>query len=435
MIAAWVLLLALQGDPVIEKVEPMVGDVRRPLLWTPLRVTISSASDFAGDLVAKSGFGFSVARSVTLKAGGRDVVLLPAIDPVEVRVGKRTVRPSGNVVSPDRIVLVEASLPYAAELASTEKILYQKISSEEIDRLLPRGLLEAADLILVQTPRNGATSASTREDADRAVAGTVGSPPSLEAVDRALLALAPRETWVPTKKTWALFFAAVYAFAAFVAFAVVAKRFPKFGLASAAGVAVFGILGYAAFPRSQMWIVSHPVEVASPNKEARQHRVWFLQSALEIAVDRIEFPRLIKPVFATAGGTDDPFTIRVDDVGSSVEGLRLHPGRAVCFGGEWSRKPAPGFADKVDRPLRSAVIVRSGRAKFLGDLPAGAALPADAGEGGVPSGTEFDPWKRFVGGDGLFGIVPGKEGPFGSVKSTDLADERERPLVIIQRFP
>jgi hypothetical protein len=434
MIAAFVLLLSLQGDPVIEKVEPIVGDVRRPLLWTPLRVTLSSATDFTGDVVAKSGFGFSVARALTIKAGGRDVLLLPAIDPVEIRVGQRTFRPSGNIVRPDRIVLVDAGLPYAAELTSTEKILYQKISSQELDRLLPRGLLEAADLILVQTPRDGATAAPTREDAERAVAGIVDPPPALEAVDRAFSPLAPRETWVPTKKTWALFFAAVYAFAAFVAFAVVAKRFPRFGLVSAAGVAAFGILGYAAFPRSQMWVVGQPLDVASPNQPTKQHRLWFLQSALELTVDRVEFPRLVKPVFATAGGTDDPFTIRVDDVGSSVEGLRLHPGRAVCFGGDWGRKPSAGLPDKVEQPLRSAVIVRSGRTKFLGDVPGGVVLPADAGEGGVPSGTDFDAWKRFVGRDGLFGIVPGKEQPFGSVKSSDLADERERPLVVIQRF-
>jgi len=137
MIAAWALLLALQADPVIEKVEPIVGNVRRPMLWTPVRVTMSSASDFTGDVVAQSGFGFSVVRQVTIKAGGRDVVLLPAIDPLEIRVGQKSVRPPQNVLRPDLIVMVESTLPYAGELVSTEKILYQKISPEEIDRLPP----------------------------------------------------------------------------------------------------------------------------------------------------------------------------------------------------------------------------------------------------------------------------------------------------------
>jgi hypothetical protein len=435
MIAAWVLALALQADPVIEKVEPIVGSVRRPMLWTPLRVTISSPSDFTGDLVARSGFGFSVARAVSIKAGGRDVILLPAIDPAEIRIGRGTFRPSGNVVRPDRIVIVDARLPYASELVSTEKVLVQKVPAEELARLLPRGLLEAADLVLVPEPVSGGTVAPTREAADRAVAAVVDRPPSLEVADRAVWPLAPRENWVPTKKNWALYFATVYLFAAFVALTVVAKRFPKFGLASVAGVAVVGIAGYAAFPRSQMWIVGQSAEVVSPAGDAREHRIWFLQSALELTVDRIEFPRLVKPVFPSAGGTDDAFTIRVDERGCSVEGLKLVPGRAACFGGE-EGKPSPTMRvdGKVEQPLRSAVIVRSGRAKFLGDLAAGAPLPADPGEGGIPPGPEFEAWKRFVGGDGLFGVLPKGERPFASVKSRDLADEVDRPPVYVQRF-
>ena len=337
MIAAWALLLALQTDPVIEKVEPVVGSVRRPLLWTPLRVTLTSPSDFTGDLVAKSGFGFSVARTVTIKAGGREVVLLPAIDPAELRVGQRIFRPSDPVVRPDRIVLVEESLPYSGELVSTDRILVQKIPSNELRSLKPRGLLEAADLILVRDPMVGGVVAPTRDEAERAVAAAGERPPSLEAVDRGVWPLAPVENWVPTKKSWALYFATVYAFAAFVALTVVAKRFPRFGLVSVAGVAMLGIVGYSAFPRSQMWMVSQAVQVISPPSQTVTHRIWFVQSALEMSARRIDFPCLVKPVFPTAGGTDDPFTIRVDDVGCSVEGLKLLPGRAVCFGGEIGR--------------------------------------------------------------------------------------------------
>jgi len=258
--------------------------------------------------------------------------------------------------------------------------------------------------------------------------------PSLEAVDRAVGPLSPRESWVPTKKNSALFFTVLYAFAAFVALAVLAKRFPKFGLASAAGMTLLGLAGYGVFPRGQLWIVSQPLEVATPNQEAREFRLWFLKSALELPVNRVEFPRLVKPVFATEGGTDDPFKIRVDDIGCSIERLRLHPGRTVCLGGEWGRTPGGGSSEKVDRALRSAVVVRSGRAKLLGELPKDAPIPADVGEGGIPPGLQFDAWKRFVGRDGLFGILPGREEPFASVKSTDLADERQRPLVLIQRF-
>jgi len=434
VIAACFLLLALQADPVIEKVEPVVGSVRRPLLWTPLRVTISSPSDFTGDLVAKSGFGFSVARAVAIKAGGREVVLLPAIDPTEIRVGQRTFRPSDQVVRPDRIVLVDARLPYASELASTEKILYQKIPAEELARLLPRGLLEAADLVLVQEPMSGGTVAATGEAAERAVASIVDHPPSLEVADRAVWPIAPLENWVPSKKNWALYFATVYAFAAFVALTVVAKRFPKFGLAAVAGVAALGIVGYAAFPRSQMWIVGHAAEVVSPAGETREHRLWFVQSALEMTASRIEFPRLVKPVFPTTGGTDDPFTIRVDERGCSVEGLKLLPGRAACFGGEEPRPTTLRAGEKVDQPIRAAVVVRAGRSRYLGDLAAGTVVPVELADGGIPAGPQFDAWKRFVGHDGLFGVLPSEERPAANVKSSDLADERDRPPVFIQRF-
>lgn len=428
MIGAWILLLALQGDPVIEKVEPVVGSIRRPLLWTPLRVTLSSSSDFTGDLVARSGFGFSIARTVTIKAGGREVVLLPAIDPAELRIGQRTARPPEATLRPDRIVLVDARLPYAADLVSTDKILYQKVSAEELPRLLPRGLLEAADIVLVRDPISGGTVAPTREAAEKAVAAVLDHPPSLEAADRAVWPIAPRESWVPTKKSWALYFATVYAFAAFVALTVVAKRFPKFGLIAVSGVAVLGIAGYAAFPRSQMWIVSEAAEVVATDGETREHRLWFVQSALDMTASRLDFPRLVKPVFATTGGTDDPFTIRVDERGCSVEGLKLLPGRAVCFGGEEGR---PATARTTE--LRSAVVVRGGRARLIGDIPAGAAVPVDLPEGGIAPGPRFDAWKRFVGTDGLFGVRPGAERPAAAVKSS-AADERDRPAVFIQRF-
>jgi hypothetical protein len=58
----------------------------------------------------------------------------------------------------------------------------------------------------------------------------------------------------------------------------------------------------------------------------------------------------------------------------------------------------------------------------------------DVPEGGIPPGAQFDAWKRFVGGNGLFGVHSGLEGPSATVKSSDLADERDRPPVFIQRM-
>lgn len=434
MIAALALLLALQDAPRIEKVEPLVGNVRRPLLWTPLKVTLTSASDFSGDLVARSDFGFSVARSVNLKAGGRDVVLLPALNPVELRVGKESFKIPDRVLRPDKIVIVDSRLPYAGDLVSTEALLYQIVSGEDLAKTLPRGLLEAAALVLVKEPMDGGVVAATREEAEKAVAAAIGPLPAFEAADRALWPLAPRQRWVPAKKTWAIYFATLYAFASFVALTVVAKRFPKFGLASLAGLALLGIGGYGVFPLSQMWVVGQGAEVVFPTGQARDQRLWFVQSALEIAETRIEFPRLVKPVFPTAGGAETPFRIRVEERGCVVEGLRLEAGRAVCFGGGEPRAATVRLADKTVQPLKGVVLVRGGRVRFLGDLAAGAAIPVEAAEGGIPPGADFDAWKRFVGNDGLFGIQAGEERPAGSLHSPDLVDEQERPAVFIQRF-
>jgi hypothetical protein len=429
MIALLAVLLGLQGDPRIEQVEPIIGNVNRPYLWTPFKVTVSSETGFEGDVVARSGFGFDVARRLSLKAGGRTTVLLPTLNPEEIVAGKTRFKMADTFVRPARIILVDSRLPYAAELVSTDQVLFQKISLEDLQKTLPRGLLEAADLVLVQEPLGSGVVARTREEADRAVAAIKEPVPALELMDRAVWPLAPRQRWVPAKRNGTVYFAVVYAFAAFVALTVVAKRFPRFGVAALAGVAVLGLAGFALFPRSHLWIVSHAAEVTPAAGEAQEQRLWFVQSALGMTSDRIEFPRLVKPVFPSSGGADDPFTIRVDERGCSVEGLRLVPGRAACFGGVEGRAPSPRGA------LNPALVVRGGRVRFLGPLAAGAPVPVEIGEGGFPPIPPFESWRRFVGNDGLFGVEEGGATTAAQVKSADLVDEVEAPRVFIQRFP
>jgi hypothetical protein len=426
MIAALVVALALQADPQIEKVERLTGDVNRPLLWTPLKITLSSAAGFDGDLVVRSEFGFETAKKVQLAPGGRAAVLLPSIDPKEVVAGKSVRKVSRDFLHPDRIVLVDSRLPYAGELASTPQVLYQKISPEDLEAAGPRGLLEAADLIL--------TGTLSKEDAEKAVAALGEPAAQMEAVDRALWPLAPVEGWVPTKKSWALFFAVLYAFAAFVALAVVARRFPKFGLACIAGVAVAGVVAAAAlFPRQQMWAISDSLEDISA-APSRTFRVWFLGSPVDLE-SSVTFPMLVKPIFASPAGTDDPFMLRIDDRGCRVERLKLGPTHTACFGTMVplaSIKPGGGVAVSVS----GAVLVRDGRASFLGNLTEGAEIPKTA-EGGNPShrSPEYDAWNRFVGRNGLFGRRVDGGMATHDLASPDLADERERPRCILQRLP
>jgi hypothetical protein len=411
MTAVLALLLALQGDPQIEKVERLIGNVRRPLLWAPLKVTLTSASDFSGDVVATSRFGFSVARRVTLKAGGRDEVLLPALDAEEVQAGKTRFKLTGAPVNPDRIVLVDARLPYAGDLVSTNEVFIQRIAAEDLEKTLPRGLLEAADLVLLKD--GPGTVAPTRADAERAIAALKEHPPSLEAVDGPLWMNAPPSGWVPAKRTWTLFFATTYVFAAFVALVVLAKRFPKFGLACVGGVALLGIAGYWQFPRGQVWIVGQAATLLPPAGAAQEQRVWFLHSAVEVPAAKLDFPRLVKPIFAAMGGTDDPFTLRVDDRGCSVEGLKLLPGRPFCFGGVESVA-----ASEPSGSPAMTVLVKDGEA-----------------EGNAARSDEFKAWRRFVGRDGRFSVAGGSDRPAARVKSSELADEHERPPIFIQKKP
>lgn len=412
MIAALLLALALQTDPVIEKVERVAGDVNRALLWTPLRVTLSSAAGYGGDVAARSEFGFATAKAVQIAPGGRTTILLAALDPKEVVAGKAVHKLARDFVRCDRVILVDARLPYAAELTSTPQTLYQKISGEDLQALRPRGLLEAADLILTRE------NAPTREDADKAVEALGDAPALLEAVDRLLWAQSPRGGWVPTKKTWTVFFAVVYSFSALVGLAVVARRFPKFGLLCVAGVAALGVGGYVlVFPRNDLWTVADRVE---DRRTQRTHHLWYLHAASELTT-RIEFPLLAKPIFTSSGGTDEPFILRPEGTGCRVEGLKLGPGRGACFG-------ATELVSTARRPenMTGAVLVRNGKAGYLGDLGAEAPLPesVDGGNAGLRS-PAFEAWSRFVGKDGLFGVVGGG-GATKALVSTDLADERER---------
>lgn len=433
MIAVCALLLALQGEPKIESVERVAGAVHRPLLWAPLKITLSSSEGYKGEIVARSGFGFSVLRDVTIAAGGKAVVLLPALDPVEITAGKATFKVPRDLARPDRVVLVDARLPYAGELATSDKVYFQKIALEDLEKTLPRGLLEVADLVLLKEPMAGGLVAPTREDAEKAVAALDGSRAALELVDRAIWPLAPGEGWVKAKQTWTLYFATVYGFAAFVALALGVKRYPKFAPLCIVGLAGLGLAAYAAnFPRRPLSSQEQGVEVISPAGDVAEHRIWFLQSPTEFAAT-IQFPRLVKPLFPSMAGAEEPFTIRVQERGCEVAGLKLAVGRSFCFGGSETRPSSGAPSEKVGRALTDAVIARDGKLKALGTLATGTELPRSVGEGAaVPREPRFEAWKRFLGGDGLFGVFA--PGAAGSVTSPDLAEALELPRLFIQRF-
>jgi hypothetical protein len=435
-------VLLLQADPRLERVERLAGPVRRPLLWCPLAVTISSDAGFKGDVTAKSSFGFFVARRVELAPGGRRRLILPSIDPVEVAAGPSSVRVEAERSRAGFLAGVDARLPWSGEAAPSEKILFRKVEAEDLGELLEFGLMEAFDLLLLSDPAGlplgayGTTGkwvrGGTREEAVAAAEGLGDPPPRFGAVDvdpQRLWELAPRGGWVPAKRTHAVFFAVLYAFAGFVALVAAARRGPRAAAAAVAGTAaVFVVIFFLFFPRGQLWLVEHSCEVASGTGGAAEWRIWFAGSGTDVRSE-IVFPRLVKPVFPTSTGADEPFTVRVEGRGCRVESLRIPAGRAVCFVAGGDRPPSMRPGTVLDLPLYHAAVVRDGKHRDVGDLAVGASLPAETPEGGPPpKDPEFTALgSRFVGGDAVYGWLDAVDRPARDVTSPALSDARVRP--------
>ncbi len=439
-------ILLLQADPQIEKIERLAGGIRRPLLWSPLAVTVSSAAGFRGDLTARSALGFSVARRVEVAPGGRRRVILPAVDPVEVAAGGTRLSTPPERSGAEILVGVDSRLSCAEELTSTDRVLYRKIEAGDLAELLEGGLLEAFDLLLLAGSEGlplGAygtvgtwVAVRTREEAEAAVAALEDPGPRFEAVDvepQRLWELAPRGGWVPAKKTQALFFSVVYAFAAFVGLAAAARRGARAVMVAEAGVAVlFAGLFFLVFPRGQLWVVEYSCEVVPAEGEAAEWRVWFAGAGAEARTEVI-FPRLVKPVFPTSAGAEEPFTVRPEGKGCRVEGLKVPAGKAFCFVAGGGRTPSMRAGEALPAPLYRAAVVREGRVLSAGDLPAGAPVPPE-GEGDAPRDPEVAALAaRFLSDGCVLGRLDPGERPARDVASPDLADARVRPRIIVMK--
>ena len=268
MLALLAALLA-QADPRIEAVERLLGNANRPYLWAPLAVTLSSASGFDGDVVAQSSLGVRLVRRFRIAPGGKERLLLPAIDPQKVTAGASTFLLTGPLRSPDLVVLVDARLPYAGELVSDDKVLYVTIGIPDLEGLLALGVVDACDLVLLKDASGLSLGslrawsvAPLRGDAEKAI-GQLGKPGEpVKLVDLDLWALAPEGGWVPAKRDLTILLAVLYALASFGVLAVVGWRFSKWtgmsvGVLAGLGVAAFLIF----FPRQQLWISESSCEI------------------------------------------------------------------------------------------------------------------------------------------------------------------------------
>ena len=432
-------VLLAQADPGIESVERLLGNANRPYLWAPLAVTLGSTSGFEGDVVAHSALGVRLVRRVRIAAGGKERLLLPAIDPQKVTAGGSTFPLGGTLRSPDLLVLVDARLPYAGDLVSDDRILYVPIGIPDLEGLLALGVADACDLLLLKDAAGLSLGslrawnvAPLRADAEKAV-GQLGKPlEPVKLVDLDLWALAPEGGWVPAKRDRTILFAVLYAFATFGVLAVVGRRPSRWTGASVGAVAGLGVAAFLVFfPRGHLWISGSACEIVPVEGDASVQRLWFAGAAADLS-PVIEFPRVVKPVFAKRGDGEEPLTIRIHERGSVAEGFALPAGRRVCFAAVEGRTPTlrPGV---LTRALYGASLRRGGVLSYLGDLEPGTE-PLRASLGGAFSREpEERPWLRFLEGDGIFGRLELEGSVAGDVGSSDLADGRRRPLSCIQK--
>lgn len=429
------LLLAAQAGPTIEKVERVGIDVHRPLAWSPLAVTVTSATKWSGDLVVRSRFGFSTARRIDVPAGGLVREIVPGLDPDVVEAGASTARVPRAEARADLAVVVDAEAPYAGELVSGPRARFVKATRSDLRRMLAGGMLEGIDLLLTAEPLGPDAGAApawvlapTRAEADRALAAAAPAP-RLGAVDASAWRLAPSGGWVPAKRAAASLFAAAYALGGFGLLAGASRRGRRAFWGGAAAAVVLGLAAYGAFfTRGQVWVSEFSVETAGPGGVATERRIWFAGAATP-SVTALSLSGLALPVFEDSSGAETPFTLRVQDGRCTVEGLALGPRRPVCFASFGAARARPG------RRLRDAALSDGGRVRALGDLRVDDPVPAATGPAAAPAADpRRAPFERFLEGKALFGWLDGAGGRVADVASPDLADARAAARLYIRRL-
>lgn len=410
------LFALLQADPSIEKIERLSGDVQRPLLWTALKVTVSSAAGFDGRVEAWSSFNVRTAVAVKLAPGGRQTLLLPALDPEAVTAGKSRQEVPRAAVRADRIVLVDDSLPFAAELASTEKAHVKRISVADLQGIQASGLsqLEAVDAVLVGPWMTRLEApfrrASTLEEARGILDEPLVEAFRIPAVEASLWTRMPDAGWVESKRMGLVYLALVYAALALGLFAAWG-RLPRRARFPAAVALPLLLLGgsFVLVPGGNLSVTGQGVTMES-GKEYWNARLWYLGAALE-GEQVLDFPRLVKPVFPTAAGAEASFVLLIQDGRTRVEGLMLGPRRRAAFAG-------------VERGGAVPPAGRFGVVSFHG----GVADPADQAQD-----PDVQVWSRWLDLHGGFAFLRDREVSGTDVRAPGLAEGRERRPILLER--
>jgi hypothetical protein len=321
-------LLALQDRPVIESIRSITGPVARSGCWFPLKVRVSSASAFEGQIAASADAGFEVTRPVRLAAGGSIDLLLPVVvlnstAKVEVRLRRagaeleRRLLPAQiEMLGGGRLVLLDKDHPEADTLRSQEYELPDEtpvrfVVSDPADwsEAAELGALESVDAVVVREE----VALDLSMTLWRTLGGAIVTQPRRDlgnhlakpgvffgAVDNRIAGLVWKDPWIRTKRDAAILFFVVYAFGIFVvAFATWRRNgSPATLVGGVAGVSLAFAAAYGAFfPKGDLSIVAWQAIVDAPEGGAAV-------TVAEVRAGRPEpreivFGRLVKPVSPT----------------------------------------------------------------------------------------------------------------------------------------
>lgn len=432
------LLFALQ-DPVIEGAELVTGGAFRPGHWAPLEVRVRVSAPTSGEVVLRTDLGFSIVQPVEVGPGRPDPVvpvLALGIDaPVEVhfRIGER-VAARYRRRSLGRGLYVSDRLIGAAGTAPDAKtVLFESDPGR-----MRLEWLEGVDAVVGPAPAGfeamgGIVAPDLAEALRRLDARGKLETKRFEPVDPELVRLAPTGRWIEARRRAALWFTLIYVAAGIVALAALARWRPRWWWAGALGMGAAGTaLAVLAFPRGTVSVTRLACET-----DGARHEVYFLRRSRPGPAE-VEFPCLVKPVYAAhQSATLDRFELRVSGETCRISKLTLEPGEVRIFSGVIVSGPSRLRAGRDgDRLTLAGKAYRAGvvdgeRVADLGDIDGTAgAVPNPGEECADPSYRYF---RRKLMREKAFGFgwASRKDVPGAGVRAADLAEEVEKPTLLL----
>lgn len=401
MVALLLLIAtAFQDRPAILDIRTLTDDHVRSGCWIPLKVRVGGPAGAAGELVATSDAGFTVARPFTIAAGGTSDVILPGVAlatdaKIEVLVrrdgkelARRDFKRPLKFLDRQRLVLVdpghpesEAFLRESLTLKDGTRIVFASSDPQDWNEAGRMGALESADGVIVSPER----ASDLRLEVWRALGGAVTSEPRRDLLDllQEPVARFPvidgkvgrftvGDAWIPKKREATTLFLVIYAFAFFVAVFLTWSRKGGAVLLLVAALGVTGLFAAAysaVFPKGNLAVRSWQAMVDAP-----ETKVTVSVSALwgSGKAGRLSFGPWVKPVFSTRRDADRG-AIEMRCLDDKWEASGVSPGDPVRFVSVSQEKSLDPYAPYLDetgeavkyKPAESEYYLRIPRKRMI----------------------------------------------------------------------